>query len=128
MPHLDGPEKQMPGSRTPDLDSLRPEPTTRSGDPTGFQVHISIQPVLPVARWVSSSLPRLESLHTEKLYLLPKDFYRFWFSLTWHFSLLLIWPFRTATLPTPLLDRQRSCNPPYPLAPAQTSFCIHHSS
>src|SRR2546430_3184163 len=85
----------MSGNRTPDLDSLRLEPTTRLGDPTGFQVPISIQPGLRVARWVSPSLPRLESLHTEKLYLIPKDCY--WFSLTWLFSLLFIWRCRTAT-------------------------------
>src|SRR5579862_1744333 len=87
MPRLDGPEKPMTGSRTPDLDSLRLEPTTRSGNPTGFQAQTSIQPVLRVARWVSSSLPRLESLHNEKLYLIPPDCYGFLLSVTWRFSL-----------------------------------------
>jgi len=34
------------------------------GDPTQFHVHIGIQPALSVARSVSSSLPRVESLQT----------------------------------------------------------------
>src|ERR1700730_11712493 len=78
----------MPRSRTPSPDNLRPEPTRRSSDPPGFQARISIQRVLRVARWVSSNLPRLESLHTEKLCLIPQGCYWFWLSLTWRFSLL----------------------------------------